>query len=119
MVRPRGWSRLRSTRGGIMSRAVDEQSFWTHIRRCAGKVSLVPDAVTLYLCMADRATPTPIKALITAALAYFLLPADTIPDWTPISGWVDDGVVMTGTLAIVGGHVTDEHRERARAWLGE
>jgi len=93
----------------------NEGAFWAHIRLCAGRVGFIFDAAVLYFCMADDATPAPIQGLIAAALAYFVLPTDAIPDWTPIYGWVDDGAVLAGTLALVRHHLTDAHRRRARA----
>jgi uncharacterized membrane protein YkvA (DUF1232 family) len=36
-----------------------------------------------------------IKALVAAALAYFVLPTDVIPDFIPGLGYVDDALVLT------------------------
>lgn len=100
-----------------MEAEIDAGSLWAHIRRAIGKVPFVFDVAALYLCMCDDATPEPIQAVIAAALAYFIMPADAIPDFTPLYGWLDDGAVVAATLALVREHITDEHRQRARAFL--
>jgi len=50
-------------------------------------------------CMRDVATgeyhlPWKTVAALTAALAYFLAPIDAIPDFVPLTGFVDDAAVL-------------------------
>ena len=103
--------------GGVMPQAFDERSFWMIVKRYANRGSFVPNAVALYHCMIDEATPVAASATIAFALAYFVIPMDAVPDWIPVSGLVDDGTVLAMTLAIVRAHVTDEHRRKAQEWL--
>ena len=40
-------------------------------------------------------------AVIAGALAYVIFPVDVIPDFIPVLGWIDDGVVLSSvTLAL-------------------
>jgi uncharacterized membrane protein YkvA (DUF1232 family) len=41
---------------------------------------IIQDALAMYFCMMDPATPLPVKATIAGALTYFLSPIDAIPD---------------------------------------
>ncbi len=38
------------------------------------------------------------KAIILAGFAYFILPTDTIPDFIPFVGYIDDGAVIAAVL---------------------
>jgi len=46
----------------------------------------------------DYEIATKTKAIIAGTLAYVVLPIDVIPDFLPIIGWLDDGVVIGITL---------------------
>lgn len=60
---------------------------------------LLKDIRILVAMLRDRtfALSWSAKAVILGALAYFLLPTDSIPDIIPIVGYVDDGIVI-GTV---------------------
>jgi uncharacterized membrane protein YkvA (DUF1232 family) len=49
-----------------------------------------------------------------AALAYFVLPTDAVPDFIAGLGYTDDAAVFAAMLAIVGRHLKPRHREAAR-----
>jgi uncharacterized membrane protein YkvA (DUF1232 family) len=55
-----------------------------------------------------------VKAALVAALGYFLLPADMMPDFMPLLGFTDDAAVLAGALRMVAVHLRPEHREAAR-----
>jgi len=42
------------------------------------------------------------RSVVAAALIYFLVPLDTIPDFAPLVGFLDDLGVITWTLRFVG-----------------
>lgn len=42
------------------------------------------------------------RSVAAAALIYFLVPLDTIPDFTPFAGFLDDLGVITWTLRFLG-----------------
>ncbi len=100
-----------------MTPQFDAPSFWRTIKRYAGTAAFVPDAVALYFCMIDGATPVAARVTIACALAYVVLPTDAIPDWVPVSSMIDDGAVLAFTLAMVQVHVTDEHRRKTQEWF--
>ena len=95
----------------------DNNGFWATVRRTAGKVPFVNDALAMYFAMLDDETPLPAKATIAAALAYFVLPADVIPDVLPVIGYTDDAATIAGALGLVATHVTREHKRLARKAL--
>ena len=45
--------------------------------------------------MTDPATDRKVKLTLVAALAYFVMPFDIIPDILPIMGFTDDAAVIT------------------------
>ena len=52
-----------------------------------------------------------------AALAYFVLPTDIIPDWFVGIGFTDDAAVIAAAIALAGRAIRDGHRQAARALL--
>ena len=58
-----------------------------------------------------------LMGVVGAALAYFILPFDAIPDFLPIVGLGDDASVLAAAFTSVSAYITDEHREKARAWI--
>ena len=79
-----------------------------------GKISFGTKVTAMYYAIKDRKTPVKVKALLAAALAYFILPIDVIPDWLVGIGFTDDLAVVLMVLRQVAGSVTDEHYELAR-----
>lgn len=91
--------------------------FWAKLRRSARRTSFAREAVAAYYCAVDPATPTRIKVILLAALAYFIMPADAIPDIIAGLGFTDDAAVLFAVWQAVGPEIKDRHRERARARL--
>lgn len=91
--------------------------FWRKARATLGKVPFTEDAVAAFHCATDSATPLPIRATLFAALAYFVLPFDAIPDILLGLGFTDDAAVMLAAFTAARLHITEAHRARARAWL--
>jgi uncharacterized membrane protein YkvA (DUF1232 family) len=58
-----------------------------------------------------------VKAVLLAALAYFVVPVDVIPDFVAGFGFTDDAAVLALALSLVAGNLTDIHRKRARQAL--
>jgi uncharacterized membrane protein YkvA (DUF1232 family) len=84
-----------------------------------GRLPIAEDVVALYFCLLDGKTPVWVKGVAAAALAYFVLPLDAIPDWLPVIGLGDDLSVLSAALAAVSTNLTADHRAKARAWLRE
>ena len=93
------------------------RGFWTKLRRVAGRIPFAEEAAAAYYCASDRATPTHVKAVLMAALAYFVIPTDMIPDVLTGLGFTDDATVFFLAWQTVTKHVTQEHREKARTAL--
>jgi uncharacterized membrane protein YkvA (DUF1232 family) len=97
-------------------RIVDE-GFWKKLLKVAGKIPFAEDAAAAYFCAVDPATPSKVRAILFAALAYFVLPFDVIPDFVAGIGFTDDAAVLAMAIAMVSGNIKDGHRKRARAAL--
>ncbi len=94
-----------------------DRDFWKKLRAVAGKIPFAEDAAAAYFCAVDPATPAKVKAILFAALAYFVLPFDVIPDFLAGVGFTDDAAVIAMAISIVAGNITEQHRARARAAL--
>jgi uncharacterized membrane protein YkvA (DUF1232 family) len=91
--------------------------FWPKVRRVAARLPFAEDLLAAYYCAFDRKTPLQMKAALLGALAYFVLPADAMPDILPMLGYTDDALVLVTAIRLVSGHIRDEHREAARQAL--
>jgi len=87
--------------------------FWAKLKRFAGMVPLVEDLVAAYYCALDPATPMRVRGMLLAALAYFILPADIIPDMIAGLGFADDAALLTAVIGLVASHITPTHRAAA------
>lgn len=93
------------------------RNFWIKFKRVAAKLPFAEELLAAYYCAFDRQTPRHVQAAILAALAYFVLPFDFVPDMLPVFGFTDDAAVLAATIRMVAGHITPEHREAAHAAL--
>ena len=91
--------------------------FWTTLKRAAGQVPFSRDLAAAYYCAFDPRTPRRVRLMILAALGYFVLPADALPDVLIGIGFTDDATVLATTLAMIASHVTPTHRAAADAAL--
>src|SRR5678816_1051020 len=88
--------------------------FWRKTRRVAASLPFAEDLLAAYYCAFDRSTPLAVKTSLVGALAYFVLPADVIPDVLPILGFADDAAVLATSINPVSythlrAHETPEH----------
>lgn len=90
------------------------RGFWAKLRRHGKRVPFLADALAAYYCAVDPRTPLQVKAVLMGALAYFVMPADMVPDIVAWLGFTDDATVLYAALRTISPHITDEHRERAR-----
>lgn len=65
----------------------------------------------------DPVTPHTPRAVLVGALAYFVMPADIVPDFLVGTGFLDDATVLGFALQSVQRHILPVHRERARLAL--
>jgi len=89
------------------------RDFWAKLKRFAGLVPFVDDLVAAYYCALDPATPMRVRGMLLAALAYFILPADLIPDMILGLGFADDAALLTAVVGLVAAHITPTHRAAA------
>jgi uncharacterized membrane protein YkvA (DUF1232 family) len=98
-------------------RARVERGFWRKLKAAVRHIPFAEDAVAAYFCAFDPATPTRVRAMIFAALAYFVVPTDMIPDFLPALGFTDDAAVLALTLQLIASHMRPEHRVTAQKAL--
>lgn len=83
--------------------------FWPVLKRAFRQVPFSRDLVAAYFCALDRRTPTRVRGILLAALAYFVLPIDGIPDILVGIGFSDDIAVLTAAFAAIRGHIREDH----------
>ena len=93
--------------------------FWPKLLKVAGRIPFAEEAASAYFCALDRRTPARVRATLLASLAYFILPADLIPDIIAAIGFSDDATVLMAALSIVSSHVKPHHQKEARKALGK
>lgn len=93
------------------------EKFWRTARKAARQVPFMDEVVAAYYCALDSRTPMRAKAVLFAALGYFVLPADTIPDVIFGLGFTDDLAVLTAAITAVRAHITPAHRLAAKEAL--
>ena len=86
-----------------------KKRFWPVLKRAMRQVPFGRDLVASYYCALDPRTPTKVRGILLAALAYFVLPLDGIPDFFALVGFSDDIAVLTAAFAAIRGHVRDDH----------
>ena len=91
--------------------------FWRTAKRAARYIPFMDEVVAGYFCALDKNTPLRTKAILLAALGYFVLPTDTIPDFILGLGFTDDMAVLTAAITAVRAHMTPAHRLAAREAL--
>ncbi|MGN6584029.1 MAG: YkvA family protein [Rhizobiaceae bacterium] len=91
--------------------------FWRTLKRAARQIPFVEDVVAAYYCALDTQTPTRVRGILLAALAYFVLPVDVIPDFIAGFGFTDDVAVLSAAITAVRTHITPAHYAAARASL--
>jgi uncharacterized membrane protein YkvA (DUF1232 family) len=91
--------------------------FWIKLKKVASKLPFIEDLLAAYYCAFDRQTPRHVQAALLGAIAYFILPFDFVPDMLPVLGFTDDAAVLATALRLVAAHITNDHREAARAAL--
>lgn len=101
----------------VKNERIVREGFVFKAKRSLSQIPLAHETVALYFCLLDSKTPLWVKGTVAAALAYFILPLDAVPDLLPLVGFSDDAGVLAAAFAAVSSHITDEHRARARDWM--
>ena len=113
------WKRLTKTDTAHADESEVREKFWRTAKKAARQVPFMDEVVAAYYCALDRNTPLRAKAILLAALGYFILPADTIPDIVLGLGFTDDVAVLTAAITAVRAHMTPAHRLAAKQALTE
>ena len=79
-----------------------EENLQSKLEKSGKKISFARDIVALYNFMKDPLVRWHRKVIVIAALIYFIVPIDTIPDLTPFFGYLDDLGVITALLKYLG-----------------
>lgn len=95
------------------------QRFWPVLKRAARQIPFSRDLVASYYCALDPRTPTRVRGILLAALAYFVLPLDGVPDFLAFVGFTDDVAVLTAAFAAIRGHIREDHYRSADAALAD
>ncbi|MBO0332081.1 DUF1232 domain-containing protein [Sneathiella sp. CAU 1612] len=93
------------------------REFAQKLRRNFGKIPFADDVTASFYCAVDGKSPAFVKAVLFGALAYFIMPADVIPDFLAGIGFTDDASVLMAAMATVKKYVNEEHRKKARVFL--
>lgn len=93
--------------------------FWRTARKAARQLPFMEELVAAYYCAMDKKTPLRAKGILLAALGYFVLPADAIPDFIFGLGFTDDIAVLTAAITTVRAHITPAHRLAAREAIAD
>jgi uncharacterized membrane protein YkvA (DUF1232 family) len=93
--------------------------FFATLRRAARAIPFADELVAAYFCALDPATPHRVRGVLLAALAYFVLPLDAVPDILAGIGFSDDVTILVAAISTVRAHITPVHREAARRALAD
>ena len=86
-----------------------KKGFWQTVKKSAGRIPFMEDVVASYYCAMDPKTPKRTRAVLLAALAYFVLPLDSIPDFILGLGFTDDIAVLSAALAALKSSLQERH----------
>lgn len=90
------------------------ETFLARLKRVAKRIPFTEDLLAAWYCTRDPATPRRVRMTLLAALGYFVLPLDALPDILPLLGFTDDAAVIAAALTAVAAAIKPEHREEAR-----
>ena len=94
-----------------------QRGFWPKFRRTASKVPFAKDLLSVYFSARDEDTPLRAKGMMMAALAYFVLPTDALPDIIAGIGFSDDAAVLMALIGVLGRNIKPKHKQEAKALL--
>ena len=95
------------------------RKFWPALRKAIRYVPFSRDVIAAYYCAMDPQTPTRVRGILLAALAYFIMPFDIIPDFLAVIGYTDDIAVLAAAFRMVNGHIRESHYEAADRALAD
>lgn len=91
--------------------------FWPKFWRTLGRIPFSEELAAAYYCARDPRTPQRVKGVLFAALGYFVVPTDLLPDFIAALGFTDDATVLATAMGVVSAHIKPRHQEAARRLL--
>ncbi|TIM20702.1 MAG: DUF1232 domain-containing protein [Mesorhizobium sp.] len=76
--------------GKLANESEVREKFWRTAKKAARQIPYMEEVVAAYYCAMDKNTPLRAKGILLAALGYFVLPVDVIPDFVFGLGFTDD-----------------------------
>lgn len=109
---------------GKYAKEYNEERLWGKIKNVAKKagIKVIYYALLLFYALKSENVTMAEKALIIAALGYFILPLDFIPDFIPIVGYGDDAAVLYGLiqkLDCIDDAVKAQAKGKLKEWFGK
>lgn len=95
------------------------KKFWPTFRKAVRYIPFSRDVVAAFYCALDPQTPMRVRGILLAALAYFVMPVDIIPDFFAVIGFTDDVAVLAAAFALVNGHIRPQHYDAADKALAD
>jgi uncharacterized membrane protein YkvA (DUF1232 family) len=92
-----------------------DENLWGKLEKSGKRISFAKDILALYSYMKDPFVKWYRKAIVVAALIYFIVPIDTIPDITPLFGYLDDLGVIAALLKYLGSELIPYYPEGYRS----
>jgi len=98
-----------------------EKNFWDKIASTFKKAgaNLIYKALQLFYAAKNPNCPLAVKAAIFAALGYFILPIDLIPDFIPGLGFTDDLAALAGAIAMAHMYIDEKVIQKSKNKLCE
>jgi len=91
--------------------------FWPKLKKVLARIPFAEDLLAAYYAAIDTKTPLRVRATLLAALAYFIMPLDFLPDVLLGLGFTDDATVLYLAIRSVAAHLREEHFDKAREAL--
>ena len=85
------------------------KGFWKTLKKAASRLPFLNEVIAGYYCALDPRTPARARGILLAALAYFVMPIDLIPDFLAGVGFTDDIAVLTAAFTAIRGNLKERH----------
>lgn len=95
------------------------RGFWKTLAKASKHIPFLQELVAGYYCALDPDTPNRVRAVLLAALGYFVLPLDAIPDFLVGFGFTDDIAVLGAVLSSIRTNIKQKHTDLARSKLAQ
>lgn len=116
------WNNISSFKDNLShyASAYNPSALFAKIKSFAAKVGIkvVYVVLILYYATFDRQLPLKQRVMVAAALGYFIIPVDLLPDSLPV-GFADDAAALTYVLKHIWHNLSPETIEKAKNRLRE